>query len=143
MAADGARRAALERVLRNRNQQLTLSPLQPSWGPILNTARQTMLDAPNAEHGLHRYWRSAFTEQISDELIDAVVDGAARFTFAAQCPDLLLHAWCRNASAADRDGICRPPRAVGFRCDRSVARRRTSDLLQAPVGWNAIPFSKN
>jgi len=44
------------------------------------TARQTMLDAPNAEHGLHRYWRSAFTEQISDELIDAAVDGAASFT---------------------------------------------------------------
>jgi hypothetical protein len=38
------------------------------------------LDAPDAEHGLHRYWRSAFTEQISDELIDAAVEGAAGFT---------------------------------------------------------------
>jgi len=44
------------------------------------TARQTMLDAPNAEHGLHRYWRSAFTEEISDELIDALVEGAATFS---------------------------------------------------------------
>ncbi|MDX2157559.1 MAG: FAD-binding oxidoreductase [Hyphomicrobiaceae bacterium] len=43
-------------------------------------ARQSMLDAPNAEHGLHRYWRSAFTDRLSDELIDAMVDGAARFS---------------------------------------------------------------
>jgi hypothetical protein len=55
-------------------------PLADLVGPMPYTARQTMLDAPNAEHGLHRYWRSAFTEQISDELIDAAVDGAARFT---------------------------------------------------------------
>ena len=39
-----------------------------------------MLDAPNAEHGLHRYWRSAFTEQISDELIKVMVEGAGRFS---------------------------------------------------------------
>ena len=43
-------------------------------------ARQTMLDAPGAVHGLHRYWRSAFTEQISDTLIDVVVDAATRFS---------------------------------------------------------------
>ena len=55
-------------------------PLADLVGPVPYTARQTMLDAPNAEHGLHRYWRSAFTEQISDELIDAAVEGAAGFT---------------------------------------------------------------
>ena len=55
-------------------------PVADLVGPIPYTARQTMLDAPNAEHGLHRYWRSALTEQISDELIDAAVDGAASFT---------------------------------------------------------------
>jgi hypothetical protein len=43
-------------------------------------ARQAMLDEDNAEHGLHRYWRSAFTEQISDELIGIMVAGAARFS---------------------------------------------------------------
>ena len=48
--------------------------------PMPYGARQSMLDAPNAEHGLHRYWRSAFTEQISDDLIDVMVDGAARFS---------------------------------------------------------------
>jgi hypothetical protein len=42
--------------------------------------RQTILDTPHAEHGHHRYWRSAFTEHISDELIAALMDGARRFT---------------------------------------------------------------
>jgi FAD/FMN-containing dehydrogenase len=56
------------------------TPLADLVGVVPYTARQTMLDAPNAEHGLHRYWRSAFTEQISDGLIDALVDGAAAFT---------------------------------------------------------------
>jgi len=55
-------------------------PIADLVGAVPYTARQTMLDAPNAEHGLHRYWRSAFTEQISDGLIDAAVDGAASFT---------------------------------------------------------------
>jgi FAD/FMN-containing dehydrogenase len=43
-------------------------------------ARQSMLDAPNAEHGLHRYWRSAFTETISDGLIDELVAAASKFS---------------------------------------------------------------
>ena len=43
-------------------------------------ARQMMLDEPNAIHGLHRYWRSAFIDAISDDLIDAVVDQASRFS---------------------------------------------------------------
>jgi FAD/FMN-containing dehydrogenase len=55
-------------------------PVADMVGPMPYTARQTMLDPNNAEHGLHRYWRSAFTEQISDELIDALVEGAANFS---------------------------------------------------------------
>ena len=48
--------------------------------PMPYAARNSMLDAPGAEHGLHRYWRSAFTERLSDDLIDVMVDGAARFS---------------------------------------------------------------
>jgi hypothetical protein len=48
--------------------------------PMPYVARQAMLDAPNAEHGLHRYWRSAFTETLSDGLIKVMVEGAARFS---------------------------------------------------------------
>src|SRR5262249_16625974 len=56
------------------------TPIADLVGPMPYTARQTLLDAPNAEHGLHRYWRSAFTEQISDGLIDVLVEGAATFS---------------------------------------------------------------
>ncbi len=55
-------------------------PVADLVAPMPYGARQLMLDAPNAEHGLHRYWRSAFTEQISDALIEALVAGAAKFS---------------------------------------------------------------
>jgi FAD/FMN-containing dehydrogenase len=55
-------------------------PLADLVGPMPYSARQRVLDEPAATHGLHRYWRSAFTEQISDALIDVAVEGAARFS---------------------------------------------------------------
>jgi FAD/FMN-containing dehydrogenase len=56
------------------------SPLVDLVGPVPYGARQVMLDEPNAIHGLHRYWRSAFVDVISDDLIDVVVDQASRFS---------------------------------------------------------------
>ncbi len=55
-------------------------PVLDVVGPMPYGARQRMLDEPNAIHGLQRYWRSAFTEQISDGMIDVMVDGASRFS---------------------------------------------------------------
>jgi FAD/FMN-containing dehydrogenase len=55
-------------------------PVADMVAPMPYCVRQTMLDTPGGEHGLHRYWRSAFTEQLSDDLIDVLVDGAARFS---------------------------------------------------------------
>ena len=55
-------------------------PLVDLVGPMPYGARQLMLDEPNAIHGLQRYWRSSFLDQISDDLIDAVVDQAAQFS---------------------------------------------------------------
>jgi FAD binding domain/Berberine and berberine like len=55
-------------------------PVADMVAPMPYCTRQTMLDTHGAEHGLHRYWRSAFTEHLSDELIDVMVDGAARFS---------------------------------------------------------------
>jgi FAD/FMN-containing dehydrogenase len=55
-------------------------PLADMIAPMPYSARQTMLDAPNAEHGLHRYWRSAFTDRISDGLIDELVAAAGKFS---------------------------------------------------------------
>ncbi len=55
-------------------------PIADLVGPMPYAVRQTLIDEPNAKHGLHRYWRSAFTEQISDDLIDKLIAGAASFT---------------------------------------------------------------
>ena len=56
------------------------SPLADLVGPMPYGVRQTLLDEPNAVNGLQRYWRSAFTERISDELIDVVTEAAATFS---------------------------------------------------------------
>jgi len=42
-------------------------------------ARQTLLDAGFAEHGVQRYWKSGFADMLSDDLIDILVKGAAEF----------------------------------------------------------------
>jgi FAD/FMN-containing dehydrogenase len=55
-------------------------PIADLVAPVSYCTRQVMIDVPNAEHGLHRYWRSAFTEQISDDLIAILVEGAGRFS---------------------------------------------------------------
>jgi FAD/FMN-containing dehydrogenase len=55
-------------------------PLVDLVGPVPYVVRQSLLDEPNAQHGLHRYWRSAFTDQLSDELMEVVIDTAARST---------------------------------------------------------------
>ena len=55
-------------------------PIADLVGPMPYRARQTILDDPNATHGLHRYWRSAFTEKVSDDLIDVLVEGASQFS---------------------------------------------------------------
>jgi FAD/FMN-containing dehydrogenase len=55
-------------------------PIADLVGAMPYAARQRMLDEPNATHGLHRYWRSAFTEQISDGLIDLMIEGASGFS---------------------------------------------------------------
>jgi FAD/FMN-containing dehydrogenase len=55
-------------------------PIADMVGPMSYGDRQVLLDAPNAQHGFHRYWRSAFTEELSDDLIDVLVEGASRFS---------------------------------------------------------------
>ena len=55
-------------------------PIADMVGPMSYGQRQVMLDEPNAVHGLHRYWRSAFTERLSDEMIKILVDGASRMS---------------------------------------------------------------
>ncbi len=56
------------------------TPIADLVRPMSYSERQTLLDEPNAVHGLHRYWRSAFTEVLSDGLIDASLEAAGRFS---------------------------------------------------------------
>jgi FAD/FMN-containing dehydrogenase len=55
-------------------------PIMDSVGAMSYGARQVLLDEPNAVHGLQRYWRSAFTEELSDALIDEFLAAAASFS---------------------------------------------------------------
>jgi FAD/FMN-containing dehydrogenase len=55
------------------------TPLLDAVGPMSYGARQAQLDEPNAVHGLHRYWRSAFSERLTDAFIDTLVETAADF----------------------------------------------------------------
>jgi FAD/FMN-containing dehydrogenase len=55
------------------------SPVADLTQPMPYVARQSMLDDGMAEHGVQRYWKSGYTTELSDELIDVMVDGAARF----------------------------------------------------------------
>ncbi|TAL28855.1 MAG: FAD-binding oxidoreductase [Phenylobacterium sp.] len=67
--------------------------------------RQVMLDEPNAVHGLQRYWRSAFTETLSDALIDEFI--AAARSFSSPMNALLMF--------YVHGSICRrPPSATAF-----------------------------
>ena len=70
--------AEAERVLAPAREFGT--PAMEMVGPMPYAVRQAMLDEPNAIHGLQRYWRAAFTETLSDELIDAAVAAARDFT---------------------------------------------------------------
>jgi FAD/FMN-containing dehydrogenase len=56
------------------------TPLADLVQPMPYVARQAMMDEGNAVHGIHRYWKSGFTETISDELIDVLIEGARAFS---------------------------------------------------------------
>ena len=55
-------------------------PMADLLGPMPYGIRQTLIDQPNAINGLHRYWRSAYTEQISDDLIEVLAAAATAFS---------------------------------------------------------------
>src|SRR5262249_58491505 len=89
-------------------------------GPMSYCARQTMLDEPNATHGLHRYWRSAFTEEIPDALIDELVKAAGSFSSPLSA---LLFFYMHGASTRVA------PTATAF------APRRTPKRLNPDWAW--------
>jgi hypothetical protein len=56
------------------------TPIADTVGPMPYVERQMLLDQPNAVNGIHRYWRSAFTEELSDDFIRVLVQGAESFS---------------------------------------------------------------
>jgi hypothetical protein len=69
-----------------------------------------MIDQPNAVHGLQRYWRSAFTEELSDTLIDEFVTAAGRFSSPMNALLMFyIHgAICRRPASATAFSARRP-----------------------------------
>ena len=55
-------------------------PIADLVQPMPHSVRNTLFDEPAAIHGIQRYWKSGFTDTISDELIDVVVGGASDFS---------------------------------------------------------------
>jgi FAD/FMN-containing dehydrogenase len=55
------------------------SPAVDMMGPILYTVLNTLFDGGNP-FGLHRYWKSGYFAQLSDELIDGIIEHAADCT---------------------------------------------------------------
>ena len=54
-------------------------PIADLVQPMPYGVRQTLMDEGLTAHGVQRYWKSAFTDTLSDELIDAVIEGAKSF----------------------------------------------------------------
>ena len=81
-------------------------PIADLVGPMPYTARQTLIDEPNARHGLQRYWRSAFTEQVSDDLIDKLIAGAAAFSSPLSLLGLFYMHGAATRVPADATAFC-------------------------------------
>jgi FAD/FMN-containing dehydrogenase len=108
------------------------NPLADLVAPMPYGVRQRLLDEPNATHGLHRYWRSAFTERITDALIDVLVDGASRFSSPLSA--LLFFHVHGAATRVDPTATSFAPRRPLWDFD---AIGQWTDPLQSPehVGW--------
>ncbi|MEK7214809.1 MAG: FAD-linked oxidase, partial [Chloroflexota bacterium] len=48
------------------------NPVHDAVQPMPHAVRNTLLDEPNAIHGIHRYWKSGFSKDMSDCLIDTM-----------------------------------------------------------------------
>ena len=96
------------------------NPIADLVGPMPYSVRQTLLDEPNAKHGLHRYWRSAFTEQISDALIDRMVAALRPSPRRSACSACSTCTAPRRACRLTATAFARAPAAMGFRRHRAV-----------------------
>ena len=97
-------------------------PVADLVGPMPYGVRQTLLDEPNARNGLHRYWRSAFAGQLSDQFLDAADRRRVGFHLSAERDGVLLHARRGRPRSRSRHRFLCPPGPVGHRRDRPVGQ---------------------
>ena len=75
------------------------SPMADLVEPMPYVQRQKLLDAVG-EHGIHRYWKSGFVPQLSDEFIDLVVDRSRTIPSPMTLiPMFYLHGACSQIDA--------------------------------------------
>jgi FAD/FMN-containing dehydrogenase len=55
------------------------TPLADMVQSMPYVVRQSLLDEGFAAHGVQRYWKSGYASQLTDEIIDLLVEGATRF----------------------------------------------------------------
>ena len=55
-------------------------PVLDIVGPMPHVQRQSMVDEGNVDHGPLRYWKSGYTEDLTDEFIDAVLAAGDSFS---------------------------------------------------------------
>jgi FAD/FMN-containing dehydrogenase len=107
-------------------------PLVDLVGPMPYGVRQTLLDEPNAVNGLQRYWRSAFTEHISDELIDVVSEAAA--TFSSPMSALLFFYMHGAATRVDPDATAFAARRTQWDFD-AIGQWADPSESQQHIAW--------
>jgi FAD/FMN-containing dehydrogenase len=56
------------------------TPIMDTVGPMTYCARQSLIDEPNAIHGLQRYWKSGYSTDLNDSLLDVVAQAGATFS---------------------------------------------------------------
>jgi FAD/FMN-containing dehydrogenase len=57
-------------------------PIADLVQPMPYVVRQALLDEGFAEPGVQRYWKSGFAEELTDEIIDVIRDGASQLSSA-------------------------------------------------------------
>lgn len=63
-------------------------PFVNTIGPMTHLDRQAMLDAGRAEHGPRRYWKSGYSEALSDDMIQLLLE-AGRTSPSVECSVLV------------------------------------------------------
>ena len=130
--------------------EAALKPLRTFGPPLMDavqrmpfTAMQRLLDDAFPD-GAHNYWKSTFVRELSDEVIDLLVEHAnkARSPMSAVVVETLQR--CGRPGGPGRDGLC--PAAGGLRDRRDGAvdrcrRCREAHRLDARANGRTGPTS--